>query len=118
MNTKAFREIIKRRTYVEEISCGEWAEGIEECWKKEIEILSENVAATIDFLLKECTADEFSWISEIIDDLAAKTQSRELIECYKSLMTKFPEECKIYNIAGSVEYAEAELIGEQNDEES
>jgi hypothetical protein len=118
MNIKAFREIIKRRAYIEEISCGEWAEGIEECWKTEIEILSENVASTIDFLLNECTAEEYSWISEIIDDLIAKTQSRALLECYKSLMAKFPEECKTYNIAGSIEYAEAELIGGSEDGQS
>lgn len=108
MRTKEFKKVIQER-----IGChDEWADGIERCWAKEIEILSEDVKSTIDYLLNDCTADEYSWISEIIDDLAAKTQSRELIKCYKSLMSKFPEECKTYNIAGSIEYAEAELTGE------
>ena len=118
MNIKDFRAVIEHREYVEKISCGEWAEGIEECCKKEIEILSEDIPSTIEFLVTECTAEEYSWISEIIDDLAAKTQSKELVACYRSLMTKFPEECKKYNIEESIEYAEAELIGETNDEES
>jgi len=109
MKTEVFREIIKQREYVEEISCGEWADGIEECRKQEISILSEDIPGTIIFLKTECTASEYSWISEIIDDLAAQTQSRELIETYKSLMTKFPEECMIYNIAEIIQFAEEAL---------
>ena len=109
IKTELFREIIKQREYVEEISCGEWADGIEECWRQEISILSEDVPGTIIFLKTECTASEYSWISEIIDDLAAQTQSRELIETYKSLMAKFPEECMIYNIAEIIQFAEEAL---------
>lgn len=115
MKIEVFREVIKRREYVEEISCGEWAEGIEECWKKEIEILSEDVSSTIDFLNNECTASEYSWISEVIDDLAEKTQSRELVDCYKKLMTKFPEESETYKIASSIQFAEDALRKEGND---
>ena len=80
MKTEVFRKIIKQREYVEEISCGEWADGIEECWRQEISILSEDIPGTIIFLKTECTASEYSWISEVIDDLAAQTQNRELIE--------------------------------------
>jgi hypothetical protein len=109
MNIELFREIIERREYVEEISHGEWADGIEDCWKQEISVLSEDVPGTIAFLKSECTASEYSWMSEVIDDLVAKTQSRELVEVYKSLMTKFPEECETYNIAGSVQFAEEAL---------
>ena len=109
IKTELFREIIKQREYVEEISCGEWADGIEECWRQEISILSEDIPGTIIFLKTECTASEYSWISEIIDDLAAQTQSRELIETYKSLMAKFPEECRTYNIAEIIQFAEEAL---------
>ena len=117
MNIKDFRAAIERREYVERISCGEWADGIEECCKKEIEILSEDIPSTIGFLRNECSADEFVWISEIIEDLAAKTQSSELVQCYKSLMSKYSEESKIFYIRDIVESAEAELSGESNDEE-
>lgn len=109
MKTELFREIIKQREYVEEISCGEWADGIEECWRQEISILSEDIPGTIIFLKTECTASEYSWISEIIDDLAAYTQSSELIETYKSLMAKFPEECRTCNIAEIIQFAEEAL---------
>lgn len=114
MKIEEFRKVIQER-----IECpDEWAYGVERCWKREIEILSEDIRSTIEFLLTECTADEFSWISEVIDDLAAKTQNRELIMCYKSLIEKFPKECKSYNIAENIEYAEAELNVGSCDEES
>jgi len=106
MNVVEFREAIARRAYVEEISQGEWSDGIDECCKKEIEILSEDISSTIEFLKNECTADEYTWISEVIDDIVDKNPSRELLECYKSLMIKFPEEYEKYNIAGVVEICE------------
>ncbi|MCQ2526651.1 MAG: hypothetical protein MJ130_07775 [Lachnospiraceae bacterium] len=114
MNIEKFRETIARRIYVEEISQGEWADGIEECWKMEIEILSEDIPSTIEFLETECTADEYSWISEVLDDIVDKNPSSELVECYKSLMNKFPEECIKYNIAGVVEICE-NIIKWEND---
>ena len=76
------------------------------CWKEEVEILSEDIPSTVEYLKNECTADEFVWISEIIDDLAEKTRSRELVECYKSLMGKFPEESKRYHVDFCIECAE------------
>ncbi|MCF0247673.1 MAG: hypothetical protein HUJ86_03605 [Synergistes sp.] len=109
MNVELFRKIIARREYVGKISHEEWFDGIEECWKKEIAVLSEDVRGTIEFLKTDCTASEYSWISEVIEDLAAQTQSRELVDTYKSLMAKFPEECETYNIEGSIRFAEEEL---------
>lgn len=69
----------------------EWTYGIEQCWKKGIEILSEDIPSTIKFLNAECTAEEYSWISEVIDDVVEKVPSRELVNCYKNLMSKFPQ---------------------------
>ena len=114
MNIKKFREVIAQRINVEEISHGEWIDGIEECWKKEIEILAEDIPSTIDFLKNECTADEYSWISEILDKLVEITHSKELVSCYKELMKKFPEESVEYNIAACIEDAEAILKWEEN----
>ena len=109
MNIELFKEVIARRIYVEEISQGEWGDGIEECWKKEIEILTEDIPSTIEYLQNDCTADEYSWISEVLDDIVELVPSRELVQCFKILMAKFPEECVKYNIAGSIESAEAIL---------
>ncbi len=109
MNIDRFREVIKRREYVSQISQDEWDEGIEECWKREVELLTEDIPSTIEFLKNECTAEEYSWISEVLEDIIEKKPSAELVQCYKTLMTKFPEECATYNIAGSIERAEAIL---------
>lgn len=118
MRIDDFRSVIKRREYVEEISHGEWAEGIEECWKNEVEILSEDIPSTIEFLNNDCTASEYSWISEVFEDVIEKTSSRELVECYKALMSRFPEESATYNIAEIVEGAEKIVKwGEENGKE-
>ncbi len=105
MRIEEFRKVIHEREQCHD----EWAYGVEQCWKKEIEILTEDISSTIDFLKKDCTADEFSWISEVIDDVVEIAPSKELVQCYKELMVKFPEECSKYNIAGSIESAEAIL---------
>lgn len=117
MRAEEFKKVIQRRIYVEEISRGEWQDGIEECWKKEIELLTEDIPSAMEFLQTECTPDEYSWISEVIDDIALKTKNREFVECYKSLMTKFADECEQYNIAGSIKFAEAALETEDTDSE-
>ena len=117
MNIEKFREIIKERIRISVECNDEWDYGIESCWKQEIEILTEDIQSSIIFLQNECTADEYSWISEVIEDIAEKTNNRDFILCYKSLMSKYPEECSKYNIAGSIEYAEAALREEGNDGE-
>lgn len=113
MDIIKFREIIKQREETDD----EWDYGIEQCWKKEIEILSEDIPSTIKYLENECTAEEYIWISEVIDDVVDIIPSKELVECYKSLMTKFPEECEKYNIAGVIEICEDILKWEEENAE-
>lgn len=106
MNIGKFKEIIRERCRIAAECRDEWSFGIEKCWNEEIEILGEDVDATISFLQNECTAEEFSWISEIIDNLVERTRSRELLQAYKNLADKFPEECRESNILESVKFAE------------
>ena len=111
MNIDKFRDVIKKRE-----SCHyEYDYGIEHCNKEEIAILTEDIPSSIKFLERDCTAEKYSWISEIIDDIAEQTGSREFVDCYKRLMKKFPEECQKYNIAGIIEYAEAALGGQADE---
>ncbi len=107
MDVQRFKEVIKKRKETHD----EYDYGVEMCDKEEIQILSEDIPSTIEYLKNDCTADEFVWISEIIDDLAEKTKSRELVECYKNLMNKYPEETKEYYIGFCVECAEDFLEG-------
>lgn len=105
MDVVKFREVIRERSEMSD----EWSFGIEQCWKKEIEILSQDIPSTIEYLKNECTADEYRWISEIIDDFAENTQSKEVIEAYKNLMIKYPDEYKKHNVSSSIKFAEDAL---------
>lgn len=112
MNKGEFKNIIKRLTYVNDISQSNWQAGIEECWEQEINILTEDINGTINYLKTECTAEEYSWIAEVLDDIIEITQSKELLQTYIDLMNKFPEECKKYNIEGCIECAKDMLEGD------
>lgn len=105
MNIEEFRKVIRE---IEECH-PEWDYGIEQCWKKEIALLTEDIPSTIEFLRNECTADEYTWISEVLDDIVEIAPSRELVQEYKALMKKFPEQCSTYYIAGCIEQIERML---------
>lgn len=76
----------------------EWDFGINQCWEKEIEILSRNIHDTIGFLETDCTADEFSWLSEVFEQVAKKTQSRAFVDCLYRIAKKYHEICEEYHI--------------------
>lgn len=114
MDVQKFKEVIRRRKETHD----EYDYGVEMCNKEEIKVLTEDIPSTIEYLKNDCTADEFVWISEIIDDLAEKTRNRELMECYKSLMGKFPEESKRYHVDFCIECAEDFLEDTVEDSDS
>lgn len=110
MNVGEFQKVIQER-----IQChDEWTYGVEQCWKKEIALLTEDVPSTIEFLKNDCAAEEYSWISEVFEDVVETVPSRELVRVYKELMEKFPEECALYNIAFCIQRAEAILKWEES----
>ena len=100
------RTVLKKRSETDD----EWTYGVEQCWQKEIEILSRNMDETISFLENDCTADEFSWLSEVFDDVAKKTQSRLFVDALHLVAQKFPEECKKYYIDRVLQYADGALL--------
>ena len=102
MITEEIRAVIKNRAATDD----EWAVGVDQCCKIEIEILSRNIDNTIAYLETDCTADEFSWLSEVFDDVAKKTQSRAFVDCLYRVAKKYPEECKKYNIDRVIQYTE------------
>lgn len=82
---------------------------IEPLWENEIALFTRDIKETIDFVKNDCTASQFSWMSEVWDEIAEKTKSKEFINCIKETAKKFPEECAKFNIAGSIESAEGYL---------
>lgn len=105
MITDEIRASITKRASTDD----EWDYGVKQCWEEEIEILSRNIDDTIAFLENDCTADEFSWLSEVFDDVAEKTQSRAFVDYLYKVAKKFPDECKEYHIDRVLEFAEGAL---------
>jgi hypothetical protein len=105
MITDEIKIAIKKRAETDD----EWTFGIEQCWKDEIEILSRNIQETISFLENKCSSDEFVWLSEVFDDVAEKTQSREFVNTLYKVAKKYPEETKKYHILKCIAYAEGAL---------
>ena len=77
-------EILKERIRISQETDGNWDYGIEQCWKRAIKILTADTSKSIHYFLHECTDEEFYWLSEIFDDIAEQTPSRELIATLRS----------------------------------
>lgn len=65
---------------------------IEDYWKAEIEIFTENISETIDFILNSCSDEELFWISEVFEDIAEQTQSKEFIKTLRTRLEKVTRE--------------------------
>lgn len=96
-----FSEIIKKRAKINDESYSE----VERCWEEMTDLFSADINKTILFL-DVCTADEFSWLSEIFDKIAEKTHSRDFISALRKTANKYPEETKQYNIVDFIDSAE------------
>ena len=105
MITNEIRASIAKRAATDD----RWAYGVTQCWEDEIAILSRNIEDTIAFLENDCTADEFSWLSEVFDAVAKKTQSKAFVDCLYKIAKKFPDECKKYYIDMVLEFAAGAL---------
>lgn len=55
-----------------------------------IDVLSTDIQQTISYL-ENCTQEELYYISEIIEDIAERLQSKTFIECLRKLDEKYPE---------------------------
>ncbi|MBQ1627692.1 MAG: hypothetical protein II098_00850 [Treponema sp.] len=72
-------------------------------------IMSNHLPETVDFIKNDCTEGDFSWLSEIFDEIVEKTKSKEFVNCIKETAKKFPEECEKYYIIGAIDDAEGYL---------
>lgn len=55
-------------------------------------ILSDNISETIHYFESECTEEEFYWLGSIFEDIAEKTQSKELIQVLRRRLAKVTPE--------------------------
>lgn len=105
MITEEIRAAIKKRISTDD----EWDYGVSQCWNEEIKILSRNIDDTIAFILNDCTAEEFSWLSEVFEQTAKKTQSRAFVACLYSTAKKYKSECEKYNIDFVIQCADGAI---------
>ncbi|MBR7069513.1 MAG: hypothetical protein IKI30_03580 [Oxalobacter sp.] len=109
MIAEEFKKIISERIYISKTTDDEWDYGINKCCERLINLVSDNLEESIDYIKNDCTADEFSYLSEVMEEIAEKTQSQEFIDVLYETAKKYPEECKDYNILSFIKDAE-ELI--------
>lgn len=70
----------------------EWNDRLEQCWEKLTNTLAEDIPGTIHFLLHDCTDNELTAISEVMEPLIAATQSAPLIKAYRTAIALHPQE--------------------------
>lgn len=107
MNSNCFKEIINKRMNIDDENYME----VEKCRKEMEKIFSDDINQTIAFL-SECTADEFSWLSEVFDQITEKTHSKDFIKALYKTAKKYPEETEKYNIYDFIN--SAQYIAEEN----
>ena len=109
MQFDTFHELIKKRAATNP----EWDYGIEKCRDEMTVAFCADINETIRFLDEECTGEELIWLSEVFENIAARTQSEEFIAAIKRTAAKYPVETEMYYIADNINYAEC-LVGEED----
>ncbi len=91
---------------------------IQKCHEREVDLFTDNLSFTFRFLQNECTPAEFSWMSEVFDEIIEKTRSHELISLWYQTAKRFPEETQEYNILYFIECADAYLESLETEEKN
>jgi len=112
MNVAELKAVVAERKRVAVETQDEWDYGIEQCRKKETEILTRDIAQTIDFIENECDDDTFCWVDEVFDDVADITQSKEFVAAIKRRAAKVVNAEDRRRVEVGVRYAEYKIDDE------
>lgn len=88
MNIEHLREVITRCAALDPNDDF----GMEKCWEEMTIILSDDISATIHFFESVCTDEELYWLGSVFEDVAEKTQSKELIQVLRNRLAKVTPE--------------------------
>lgn len=88
MDVNKIRAIISKRIFLH--PCDDYE--TEECWKKETEMLSENISESICFFETVCTDEELFWLSEVFEDVSALVQSKNFIQVLRERLARVKRE--------------------------
>ena len=105
MNVEELKAVVAERIRTDD----EWDYGIQKCWDKEIEILTRDMAQTINFIENECDDKTFYWISEVFDDVAEITQSKEFVAAIKRRAAKVVDAEERRSVEVDVRYGEYKI---------
>lgn len=64
--------------------------GIQICWDRMVQVLSQNERETIEYL-EGCSETELYWVSEVFEDISGNLNSYQFIECLRGLDKKYPK---------------------------
>lgn len=109
MNVEELKAVIDERIRIAIETQDEWDYGIEQCWKKETEILTRDISQTINFIENECDDDTFCWIGEVFNEVADRTQSKEFVSAIKRRATKVVDVEELRSVEVDVSFAEKTL---------
>ena len=107
-NKEEFKRLCEERENVDIYN--DWV--LDNIWKRLLDLIckdEQTFNGFIDYMKTEMTADEYSTLSEISDEIADMHPSLEFIEAYKGLALKYPEETKNYQIDNFIRDAETSV---------
>lgn len=79
--------------------------GIQTCWDRMIQTLSQDENETIVYL-QACSKKELYWISEVFEEISEKLNSHQFIKCLRDLDKKYPD----LNMTKDIDLAEEYVI--------
>ena len=79
MNKKELREVIEKVMFLHPENDYER----EKCCEKEVSLIIEDMPGALDFIMNECTDEEFFYLAEVFDDIARESQNWEFIDTIK-----------------------------------
>lgn len=85
-------DVVKERIRISDETQDNWDYGIEQCWKKYVDIFSADIEKSVDFFLHDCTNEEFYWLSEAFEEIADKTQNKDLISAWRTRLASVTSE--------------------------
>ena len=83
MNVQTIKALIEERKKLDAND----DDRLEEIWKREAAILTEDINETIRFVEHDCDDETFYWLSEVFADIARETQSRAFVEAVRMRLT-------------------------------
>lgn len=108
MSYEAIRDAIAERKKTDD----EWEYGCDRCRTNLLKALTQNREGTELFLLKECSAEELVWISEIFDELVEHFADRHFVDTLRRSIARYPREDSRFNLSAVLDGAEKAYIKE------